>query len=138
MLVALAGRLFPGWSPYVALLTIDNARERRFYEIEAAENGWSVRELERRISSSLHGRLALSRNKMAIRRLARPVEKASDVIGNPLVLELPGLEEQSACSEDALEPAIIDGLESSLLEFGKGVSVRGPPEAVRFRQRALP
>ena len=54
---------------------------RRFYEIEAAENGWSVRELKRQLDSSLYERLALSRDKDEVRRLAREgqvVEKASD------------------------------------------------------------
>ena len=58
-----------GWSHYVTLLTIDNAEARRFYEIEATENGWSVRELERQIASSLYERLALSRDQAAVRRL---------------------------------------------------------------------
>jgi len=44
----------PGWSHYVELLTIDAAEERRFYEIEAAANQWSVRELQRQIAASLY------------------------------------------------------------------------------------
>ena len=75
---------FPlGWSHYVALLTVDDPEERRFYEIEAGANAWSVRELERQIASSLYQRLALSRDKDAIRRLARKgqvVEKPADYI----------------------------------------------------------
>ena len=50
-----------GWSHYVTLLAIDNPDERWFYEIEAAQNHWSVWELERQIRSSLYERLALSR-----------------------------------------------------------------------------
>ena len=67
----LAKRFALGWSQYVALLTIDNPDERRFYEIEAEQNQWSVRELERQIASSLYERLALSRDKEEIRRLSR-------------------------------------------------------------------
>jgi ribosomal protein S14 len=59
-----------GWSHYVTLLTLDSPDERRFYEIEAAANQWSVRELERQMASSLYQRLALSRSKDEIRRLA--------------------------------------------------------------------
>ncbi len=51
------------WSHYVTLMTIDNLDERRFYEIEAAVNGWKVLELERYIASSLYERLSLIRNK---------------------------------------------------------------------------
>ncbi len=106
-----------GWSHYVVLLTVDNTPERRFYEIEAATNGWNVRELERQIASSLYERLALSRDKDEIRRLAREgqvVEKAADLIKNPLVLEFLGLEEKPVYSESELEKAIIDQLERFL------------------------
>ena len=65
-------KLFPlGWSHYVTLLAVTDPETRRFYEIEAAENGWSVRELKRQLNSSLYQRLALSRDKHEVRRLAR-------------------------------------------------------------------
>ncbi len=111
------------WSHYVSLLSIDQPEERRFYEIEAAENSWSVRELERQISSSLFERLALSRDKKEILKLSKQgqvVEKAADLIKNPLVLEFLELEEKPAYSEEELESAIIDKLEQFLLELGKG------------------
>jgi predicted nuclease of restriction endonuclease-like (RecB) superfamily len=112
-----------GWSHYVELLTLDDTAERRFYEIEAAANQWTVRELQRQIASSLYQRLALGRDKEEIRRLAtegQVVEKAADLIKNPLVLEFLGLEDRPHYSEDELESAIIDQLESFLLELGKG------------------
>jgi predicted nuclease of restriction endonuclease-like (RecB) superfamily len=119
----LAGKFSLGWSHYVTLLTISNADERRFYEIEAHENSWGVRELDRQISSSLYERLALSRDKEGIRQLSEKglvIEKPADVIKSPFVLEFLDLEEQSAYSEHALETAIIDHLEHFLLELGKG------------------
>ena len=119
----LGNRFTLAWSHYVTLLTIDNPEESRFYELEAAENGWSVRELERQISSSLYERLALSRDKEEVRRLAsegQVIEKASDLIKNPLVLEFLGLEEKPVHSESELETAIIDRLQHFLLELGKG------------------
>ncbi|MBO0613396.1 PDDEXK nuclease domain-containing protein [Thiothrix fructosivorans] len=112
-----------GWSHYVTLLTIDNSSERRFYEIEATANSWSVRELERQIASSLYERLALSRNKDEIRQLAEQglvIEKAADIIKNPFVLEFLGLEERAGYSEYELEAAIINKIEHFLLELGKG------------------
>ena len=118
------GDRFPlGWSHYVVLLTIDNPEERGFYEIEAKANSWSVRELERQIAASLYERLALSRAKSEVRRLSsegQVVEKASDLVKNPLVLEFLDLEERPAYSESDLEAAIIDRLEHFLLELGKG------------------
>jgi len=119
----LAGSFALGWSHYVALLTISNADERRFYEIEAHENSWGVRELDRQISASLYERLALSRDKEGVRQLSEKgliIEKPSDAIKNPIVLEFLDLEEKSAYSEHALETAIIDHLEHFLLELGKG------------------
>ena len=119
----LVKRFTLGWSHYVTLLTIDNAEERRFYELEAVDNGWSVRELERQIASSLYERLALSRDKKEICRLAsegQVLEKASDLIKTPLVLEFLGLEEKPVYSESELETAIIDRLQHFLLELGKG------------------
>ena len=79
--------------------------------------------MERQIASSLYERLALSRDKAAVRRLSREglvVEQAADLIKNPLVLEFLGLEEKPAYSESELETAIIDRLQQFLLELGKG------------------
>ncbi len=117
------GRFTIGWSHYVELLTLGDPAERGFYEIEAAANQWSVRQLQRQIASSLYQRLALSRDKDEIRRLAtegQVVGKAADLIKNPLVLEFLGLSERPHYSEDELESAIIDHLQTFLLELGKG------------------
>ena len=119
----IASSLPLGWSHYVELLTLEDPSERSFYEIEAASNQWSVRELQRQIASSLYQRLALSRDTNEIRRLAvegQVVEKAADLIKNPIVLEFLGLQDRTHYSEDDLESAIIDQLESFLLELGKG------------------
>lgn len=123
VLPALSDRFTLGWSQYVELLTLDDPAERSFYEIEAAANRWSVRELQRQIASSLYQRLALSRDKDEVRRLAaegQVVEKAADLIKNPLVLEFLGLADRPHFSEDDLESAIIDHLQTFLLELGKG------------------
>ena len=122
-IVLLKDRFSLGWSHYVTLLTIDNPEQRRFYEIEAIDNDWSVRELKRQIDSSLYERLALSRDKKEVRRLAsegQVIEKASDLIKDPVVLEFLGLEEKPVYSESELETAIIDRLQHFLLELGKG------------------
>ena len=107
-----------GWSHYVTLLSIDDADARHFYEIEAADGGWSVCELKREIDRSLYERLALSRDKREVRWLAREgqvVEKAADLIKDPVVLEFLGLEERPTYSESELETAIIDRLQQFLL-----------------------
>ena len=137
--IALLEDQFPlSWSHYVTLLTIDNPEERRFYEIEAAQNQWSMREMDRQIASSLYERLALSRDKEKVRRLAsegQVIEKASDLIKNPLVLEFLDLEEKPAYSESELETAIIDRLQHFLLELGKGFLFEGRQKRFTFDNR---
>lgn len=111
------------WSQYVFLIAISNTKERAFYEIEAAKNGWTLPELRRQFDSSLYERLALSRNKDKIRELSEKgqiLEKPEDMIKNPLVLEFLGIPEKTEYSENDLENAIIDKIEHFLLELGKG------------------
>lgn len=104
-------------------MRIKNADERSFYEIEAAANGWSLREFERQLSSSLFERLALSSDKGKVKEFSEKgqiVESAADIVKNPYVLEFLGLEENAAYTESELEKAIISKLERFLLELGKG------------------
>jgi predicted nuclease of restriction endonuclease-like (RecB) superfamily len=111
------------WSHYVFLCRINDKNERRFYEIESADNGWSLPELRRQFDSGLYERLALSRDKDGVRKLAQKgqiITKPQDVIKNPYVLEFLGLDEKARYSESELETAIIDKLEQFLLELGKG------------------
>ncbi len=120
------------------MLSVTNSDARRFYEIEAAGNGWSVRELKRQLGISLYERLALSRDKQEIRRLARAgqvVEKASDLTKDPVVLEFLGLEERPAYSESDLETAIIDRLQQFLLELGKGFLFEARQKRFSFDDR---
>ena len=75
------------WSHYVVLMRMESADERRFYEIEAKNQNWSVRQLQRQYNSSLYERLALSKDKEAILRLAQEgqtINKPDDIIKNPL------------------------------------------------------
>ena len=111
------------WSHYVFLLGVKNPDERSFYEIEATTEGWTVKELERQFDSSLYERLALSRDKDGIRKLAHEgqiVESINDLLKEPLVLEFLGLDEQTRFSESDLEAAILSQIERFLLELGKG------------------
>lgn len=111
------------WSHYVFLIGIKSADERSFYEIEAAQNDWSLPELRRQFDSGLYERLALSRDKAGVQALAQQgqhIAKPTDLIKNPYVLEFLGLEEHSRYSESDLESAIISKIEHFLLELGKG------------------
>ena len=110
------------WSHYVFLIGLKEA-ERSFYEIEATQQGWTLRELKRQFNAGLYERLALSRDKASIRELARKgqqVAKPHDLLKEPYVLEFLGLQEKASYSESELEAAIVTHIENFLLELGKG------------------
>ena len=111
------------WSHYLVLMRVENTDARSFYEIECVQQQWSVRQLSRQVGSSLYERLALSRDKDEVMRLAtegQTIEKPSDIIKNPMTLEFLGLKPDEAYTETKLENAIISKLQTFLLELGKG------------------
>jgi len=119
------GRLHPNlsWTHYRTLLRVDKPDIRAFYEIEAIKNNWSARELERQINSLLYERLALSRDKKGLLRLARKgqaVKGPGDVFKDPVVMEFLGLPESPRLVETEVEAALIGNLQAFLLEMGKG------------------
>ena len=121
------------WSYYLVLMRIENINARNFYEIEAFENNWSLRELKRQVNSSLYERLVLSKDKEKVKELSvkgQIIEKAQDVIKDPYILEFLGLDEKSDYSENKLETEIINKLEMFLLELGTGFTFVG--RQVRF------
>lgn len=121
------------WSHYLILMRISNIEERQFYEIEAFNNNWSLRELRRQLDSALYERLVLSRDKESVKELSlkgQIIEKPIDVIKDPYVLEFLGLPEKHEYSEHDLESEIINKLEMFLLELGKGFTFVG--RQVRF------
>lgn len=111
------------WNHYQILMRIENQDERQFYEIECTKQNWGVRQLQRQYNSSLYERLALSKDKNEVMRLANEgqvVEKPKDILKDPLTLEFLGLSEKAVYSENHLETAIINKLQKFLLELGKG------------------
>ena len=121
------------WTHYLVLIRVENKDERQFYEIEALNNNWSVRELKRQVDSDLYERLSLSRDKKGVTQLAQKgqiIENPLDIIKDPYILEFLNLPEQHQYSENDLETAIIDKLAHFLLELGKGFTFVG--RQVRF------
>ena len=126
------------WSHYLILMRIKDMNARNFYEIEAFENNWSLRELKRQVNSSLYERLVLSKDKEKVKELAvkgQIIEKAQDVIKDPYILEFLGLDEKSDYSENKLETEIINKLEMFLLELGKGFTFVGRQVRFTFDER---
>jgi hypothetical protein len=82
------------WSHYLKLMRINDENERKFYEVEANQNNWSIRELTRQYDSALYTRLILSRNKEKVKELSEKgliLEKPKDAIKDPYILEFIGL-----------------------------------------------
>lgn len=128
-------KFFLSWSHYLKLMRIDDPDERRFYEIEAARNGWSLSELNRQTSTALYQRLALSRDKDDISALSEEgqvVESPIDAVKDPYILEFLGLREETGYSEDELETRIIDHLQEFLLELGRGFTFVGRQQRFTF------
>ena len=128
-------RFYLSWSHYLVLMRIDNVDERHFYEIEAANNGWSILELRRQRDSSLYERLLLSSDKDKVFELSKKgqiIEKPSDAVKDPYILEFLGLQEKPVYSETELESRIIEHLQTFLLELGKGYTFVGRQKRFTF------
>ena len=109
------------WSAYVRLLSVRNEHARAFYEAEALRGGWSVRQLDRQIGSQFYERTALSKNRTALlasgqREGPEDVVIPGEQIRDPFVLEFLDLKDEY--SESDLEEALIQHLETFLLELG--------------------
>lgn len=116
------------WSMIVELLKIDDPLERSFYEKQSIIEKWSVRELVRQKNTSLFLLLAASKDKDGILALAKQgqiVEKPTDLIREPYVLEFLKIPEPYHLSETELEKRLIDHLQQFLLELGKGFAFIG-------------
>ena len=126
------------WSHYLILMRMENSNARQFYEIEAINNNWSMRELKRQVNSALYERLLLSKDKKKIIELSQKgqiIEKPSDIVKDPYILEFLGLEERPNYSESELETEIINKLEMFLLELGKGFTFVGRQVRFTFEER---
>ena len=125
------------WSHYRALMRVENVAARDFYEQEASECGWSKVQLERQIHSFYYDRIVANRGEQGLPPAGRerlPGERVepSFVLKSPMVLEFLGLPDAHDLHESRLEQAIIDNLQSFLLELGKGFSFVARQKHIRF------
>lgn len=126
------------FSHYLKLIRIKNVEERSFYEIEAIQNNWSLRELQRQFDSALYQRLLLSTEKSKVKELAEQgqiISKPSDALKDPYILEFVGLEERRSYSESDLENELINKLEAFLLELGKGFTFVARQKRISFDEK---
>ncbi len=111
------------WSQYKLLISIPDEYKREYYQLEAVNNCWTKRELERQINSQLYERLLLSNDKesvLAVARKERIPQTPQEIIKDPMVLEFLGLERKAEYYEKDLEQALITHLQKFLLELGNG------------------
>ncbi|ACL32468.1 PDDEXK nuclease domain-containing protein [Glaesserella parasuis] len=122
------------WTHIQRTLKISNDKARLYYLKEAAENNWSVRTLDRNISTLYYDRLLASQDQSIVK--AEMLEKsvplqASDLIKSPTVLEFLNLPTNLAYTEAELEKALIDNLQQFMLELGKGFAFVARQQCIR-------
>jgi predicted nuclease of restriction endonuclease-like (RecB) superfamily len=122
------------WSHFQRVLKVSNEKARMYYLTEAAENYWSVRVLDRNISTLYYDRLISSSDKEMVK--SEMTEKAKtlnpdEFIKNPTVLEFLNLPTHKSYTEAELEKALIDNLQDFILELGKGFAFVARQEHIR-------
>lgn len=112
------------WTHYRILLQEDNADARAWYEREAAEQAWSVKTLQRNVSSQYYYRLLQSpkreKVKSEMQKLTTPLQDPLEYMKNPVVAEFLGYHNRTDYTESDLEQSILDHLQEFLRELGKG------------------
>ncbi len=124
---SLCGKSTPllSWSHYRTLLQVNDDKAREWYAKEAAEQTWSVRTLQRNISSQYYYRLLQSQKKELVENEMKDLtaEYQADkleFIKNPVIAEFLGLGQNTAFTETELETSIISNIQKFLMEMGKG------------------
>lgn len=136
------GKLAPllSWSHYRTLIQELNDEARKWYEAEAASQNWSVRTLQRNISSQYYHRLLASQRKDLVKKemLERTAPLQSpdptEFIKNPVIGEFLGFTADASFRESELEQSIIDNLEKFLLELGKGFAFVGRQQHIHTQK----
>ena len=111
------------WSHFQKVLRVSDEKARIFYLTEAAENMWSVRTLDRNISTLYYNRIVASIDKKTVEDEMREKTKklqAKEFIKNPVVLEFLDLPTNMSYTENELEKALIDDIQKFMMELGKG------------------
>ena len=111
------------WSHFQKVLRVSNEKDRIFYLTEAAENMWSVRTLDRNISTLYYNRLVASIDKKIVENEMKEKTKklqAKEFIKNPVVLEFLDLPTNMSYTENELEKALTDDIQKFMMELGKG------------------
>ena len=112
------------WTHYDCLLQVSDKAARDWYEKEAYEQTWSVRTLQRNISTQYYYRMLKSQDKTAVenemKQLTSQYQNKLEFIKNPVIAEFLNMQEDTSYLESDLEQCIINNLQKFLMELGKG------------------
>lgn len=113
------------WTHYRVLLQVHDTEAREWYAKEAVEQTWSVRTLQRNISSQYYHRLLKSQNKELVESEMKTLtdgynDDKLEFIKNPVIAEFLGMSTDTSYTESELEKNIISNLQKFLMELGKG------------------
>ena len=112
------------WTHYRVLLQVKDENAREWYENEALRETWSVKALQRNISSQYYYRILKTQDKSAVetemKELTSEYQTKLEFIKNPVIAEFLGMKEDTSYLESDLEQCIIDNLQKFLMELGKG------------------
>ena len=126
------------WTHYRLIMRVENENARQFYLDECIAANWSTRQLERQINSFFYERILSSKEKDSVREEIFSLEKSKqpeDVIKDPYVLEFLGLKQSATLYEKELEGALIEHLQTFLLELGRGFSFVARQKRITFDGR---
>lgn len=123
------------WTHYRSLLRVENKEAREWYIEESVKEHWSSRQLDRQISTMYYERLISSQDKSEV--VAEANDKLKEIIPeqfikDPYVLEFIDLKDYPALHESVLEQALIDNLQSFLLELGRGFCFVARQKLLRY------
>jgi len=127
-----------GWTHYRLVLRVSDVKARDFYIDECVKSRWSTRQLERQINTLFYERLLSSQNKEAVAaeiQKTAPPPDPKDFIRNPVVLEFLDIKPTPGLYEKDLETALINHLQSFLLEMGRGFSFVARQKRISFDGR---
>ena len=123
------------WSHYRTLLQVEDEVARQWYEREAINEVWSVKTLQRNISSQYYYRILQSAHPQRVademHKLTAPMQDKDEFIKNPVVVEFLGLSPNTDYTESTLEKAIITNLQKFLMELGKGYAFVARQQHIR-------
>ena len=112
------------WTHYRVLLQVKDRQARDWYEHEAFQEGWSVRTLQRNVSSQYYYRMLKTQQpesvKQEMKMLTSSYQNKLEFIKNPVIAEFLGMQEDTSYLESDLEQSIISNLQKFLMEMGKG------------------